>query len=73
MLPLSLAGPFQIFNFLNPFPNDKFETSKLKKFAGDEFNFDENGRKFSERLKNKVDEQFLLFSQCFQKACSADT
>ena len=38
--------------------------------------FDENGRKLSKRVKNTVGngeiagyEQFLLFPQCFQKAC----
>ena len=40
------------------------------------FNFDENGRKLSKRVENTVGkgeiarhEQFLLFPQCFQKAC----
>ena len=68
-------GPF------NPFPNDKFWTpSKLKEFADDNFKFDENGIKFFNRLENTVrkgeiarNEQFLLFSQCFQKTCTADT
>ena len=38
--------------------------------------FDENGRKLSKRVENTVGkeeiaryEQFLLFPQCFQKAC----
>ena len=38
--------------------------------------FDENSRKFSKLVENTVDkgeiacyEQFLLFPQCFQKAC----
>ena len=51
-------------------------TSKLKKFADDNFEFGENGRKLSKRLENTVGrgeiaryEQFLLFLQCFQKAC----
>ena len=30
----------------NPFPNDKFKTSKLKEFADDNFRFNENGRVF---------------------------
>ena len=40
----------------------------------------ENGRKFSKLLENTVGkgeiaryEQFLLFSQCFLKTCTADT
>ena len=45
-------------------------------FADDNFKFDENGRKLSKRVENTVGkgeiaryEQFLLFLQCFQKAC----
>ena len=50
--------------------------SKLKQSADDNFKFDENRRKFSKRVENTVGkgeiaryEQFLLFPQCFQKAC----
>ena len=57
----------------NPLPDDKFLTSK---FADDNFKYDENGRKLSKRIENTVGkgeiaryEQFLLFPQCFQKAC----
>ena len=61
----------------NTLPDDKFlDSSKLKKFADDNFKFDENGRKFSKQVENTVGkgeiaryEQFLLFPQCFQKAC----
>ena len=52
------------------------DSSKLKEFAEDNFRFDENGRKLSKRVENTVGkgeiaryEQFLLFPQCFQKAC----
>ena len=53
------------------------DSSKLKEFADDNFKFDENGRKLSDkRIENTVgkgeiarNEQFLLFQQCFQKAC----
>ena len=45
-------------------------------FADDNFKFDENGGKLSKRVQNTVgkgeiarNEQFLLFPQCFQKAC----
>ena len=48
--------------------------------ADDNFRIDENGRKFSKQVENTVGkgviachEQFLLFLQCFQKACTADT
>ena len=55
----------------NPLPDDK-----LKEFADDNFKFDENGKKVSKQVENTVGkgeiahyEQFLLFPQCFQKAC----
>ena len=55
----------------NPLPDDK-----LKKFAEENFKFHENGRKLSKRVENTVGkggiaryEQFLLFPQCFLKAC----
>ena len=55
-------------------------TSKLKDFTDDNFKFDENGRKFFKGVENTVGkgeitryEQFLLFPQCFQKTCTADT
>ena len=62
---------------INPFTDDKIlERSKLKQSADDNIKFDENSRKFSERVENTVGkgemaryEQFLLFPQCFQKAC----
>ena len=45
-----------------------------------QFQFDEYGTKFSEWLESSVGkgeipryEQFLLFPQCFQKICTADT
>ena len=56
---------------INPLPDDK-----LKEFADDNFKFDESGRKLSKWQENIVGkgeiaryEQFLLFTQCFQKAC----
>ena len=62
---------------VNPLPDDKIlDWSKLKEFADDKFKFDENGRKLSKWVENTVGkgeiaryEQFLLFPQCFQKAC----
>ena len=52
------------------------DSSKLIQFADDNLKFDENGRKLSKRVENTVGkgeiaryEQFLLFPQCFQKAC----
>ena len=66
---------------LQPFPRGQIlDSSKLKEFADNIFEFDENGRKFSTRVENIVGkgeiacyEQFLLFPQCFQKTCTADT
>ena len=65
----------------NPFPNDKFlDLSKFKEFADNNFNFVENGTKLFKQVENTVGkeeiaryEQFLLFPQCFQKTCTADT
>ena len=52
------------------------DTSKLKEFADYNFKFDEKGRKLFKPIENTVGkgeiacyEQFLLFPQCFQKAC----
>ena len=52
------------------------DSSKLKEFADDNFEFDENGRKLSKREENAMGkgeiaryELFLLFPLCFQKAC----
>ena len=51
----------------------------MKEFADDNFKFDENGRKLSKQVENNVgkgeiarNEQFLLFPQCFQKACFSE-
>ena len=48
----------------------------MKQSADDNFKFDENSRKFFKWVENTVGkgeiaryEQFLLFPQCFQKAC----
>ena len=52
------------------------DSSKLKDFADDNFKFDENGRKLSKQVENMLGKReiarykhFLLFPQCFQKAC----
>ena len=67
-------------SYLLPFPKRQIlDSSKLKEFADDNFEFNENGRKFSKCVENTVGkgeipryEQFLLFPQCFQKICSVD-
>ena len=52
------------------------DSSKLKEFADDNVKFGNNGRKMSKWGENTVrkgeiarNEQFFLFSQCFQKTC----
>ena len=58
-----------------PFPKRQIlDSSKLKEYADDNFNFDENGTKFFKRVENTVRkgeiacfEQFLLFSPSFQQ------
>ena len=57
---------------LNPLP----DSSKQKDVADNNFKFYENGRKLSKQVENTVGkgqiarfEQFLIFAQCFQKAC----
>ena len=51
-------------------------SSKLKEFADDNFEFDENDRKLLKQIENAVGtaryERFLLFPQRFQKTCPAD-
>ena len=56
------------------------DSSKLKEFPDNNFKFDENDVDFSKRVENNVGKgeiagykQFLLFPQCFQKICIADT
>ena len=51
-----------------------------KKLADNNFKSDGNGAKFSKSVENTVGkrdiaryEQFLLYPQCFQKTCTADT
>ena len=53
-----------------------FRLFQTEEFADDNFKFDKNGRKLFKRVENIVGkgeiaryEQFLLFPQCFQKAC----
>ena len=66
---------------LNSLPKRQIlDSSKLTEFADDNFKFNENGKKFSKWVENNVGkgeiaryEQFLLFPQCFQKTCTADT
>ena len=78
---LSIGNNFLVIVLINPIPNGKFlDSSKLIEAVDDNFKFDENERKFSKWEENTVGkgeithyEQFLLFPQCFQKTCTADT
>ena len=63
-------------NSLTHYLTTNFRLFQTEKFADDNFKFDENGRKLSKQVENTVGEgeiacyeQFLLFPQCFQKAC----
>ena len=64
-----------------PFPKRQIlDSPKFKKFADDNFKFDENGRNFSKPIENTVgkgeiarNEQFLLFPPCFQTISDVDT
>ena len=57
-------GQSKIFKFGKELTHYQTTNCKLKEFADDNFDFDENGRKLSKQV-----EQFLLFPQCFLKAC----
>ena len=71
---------FCCHHLVNPPKLTTLDSSKLRKVTDDNFKVDENGRKFSKGVENTVGkgeiaryEQFLLFKQCFQKTCTADT
>ena len=60
--------------YFNPFPNDKFHSSKLKESADNNFKFDGNGRKFSKQEENTAGKgeiahykQFLIFQLFFRR------
>ena len=63
-------------SYLTHYQTTNFRLFQSETFADDNFKFDENGRKLSQQVENSVGkgeiaryEQFLLFPQCFQKAC----
>ena len=65
------------FHMIKPITRRQIlDSSKLKEFAHNNFIFDKIGRNLSKWVENTVGkgeiarhEQFLLFPQCFQKAC----
>ena len=69
---------YSLYEIHDPIPRRQIlDSTKLKDFADDNFRFDENDRKLSKWVENTVGkgesaryEQFLLFPQYFQKACS---
>ena len=67
-------------SFLTLSQTTNFRLFQTQRVADDNFKLDDNGSKFSKRVENTVGTgeiaryvQFLLFSQCFQKTCTADT
>ena len=57
-----------------------FRLIQMKEFADNNFNLVEKVRKFLKQVENTMGKgeifcykQFLLFPQCFQKTCTADT
>ena len=71
------SGSSSLIYCLNLLPDDKIlDRSNMKQSADDIFKFDENTRKLLKPVENTVGKgeiacykQFLLFPQCFQKAC----
>ena len=72
----------EVMNYNLAFPKrkKKLYASKPKEFPDDNFELNENGGKLSKQVENTKGkgeiaryEQFLLFPQCFQKTCTADT
>ena len=67
---------WQRIKMLTYYQTKSWNSSKLKVFADDNFKFQENEKKLSKQEENTVGKgeiarykQFLLFPQCFQKAC----
>ena len=78
--PISVFPIGRPFFFLTLSQTTKFRLFQTESNADDNFRFDKNGRKFSKWVENTVGngeiacyKQFLLFPQCFQKSCTADT
>ena len=63
-------------NGLTHYQTTDFGLFQTERVCRRQLKFEENGRKLSKRVENTVEkgeiaryEQFLLFPQCFQKAC----
>ena len=78
---ITKCSPFSYIGLtLSQTTNLRLFSSKLKDFADDNFEFDENSRKLFQRVEKIVGKgeiarykQFLLFPQCFQKTSITDT
>ena len=64
---------------IQPLPKQQIlDSSNLKEFEDDNFQFDENdrdlhkGKKKWEKKKLLVTSSFFFFLQCFQKTCTAE-
>ena len=68
-----------IYNKVTVSQTTNFRLFQTERVADDNFESDENGRKFSKWVENTVGkgeialyEQFLLFPHCFQETCTAN-
>ena len=52
---------------VNPFPDGIFYSSKPKEFADNNFEYNENGRKFSKQVENTVEMEKLLVMSVFKR------
>ena len=75
-----IKGLNRLWNLLTLSQTTILDSSTLKEFVVDNFEFDEDGKKLSKQAENTEGkgeiacyEQFLLFPQCFQTTCTADT
>ena len=69
-------NPSHTIPTLTHYQTTNFRLFQTERYADDNFKFDENGGKLSKQVENTVGkgeiaryEHFLLFPQCFQKAC----
>ena len=54
---------------LTLYQTKNFRLFQTKKFADDNFKFDENGRKLSKRVENTVGKKEIARNECFQRVC----
>ena len=64
------------YGYLTRYQTTNFRLFQTERVCEENFKFDENGRQLSKQIentggkgKNAHYKQFLLFPQCFQKAC----